>query len=106
MAEGIGEALAHLVNRLEALDTEREKAYDQLVALQERLNLQVVSFSKAFGKRLADTATAGRRAGGRRAKQKSSKKGARQKGRVKCSVCGTLGHNARGHAKWKKAQAK
>ena len=48
VAEGIGEALARIVNRLESLDAERERAYKQLLGLQERFNAQVGRFGRAL----------------------------------------------------------
>ena len=48
VAEGIGEALASVVNRLESLEAEREKAYAQLVELQRRVNAQVFQFGRAI----------------------------------------------------------
>ena len=117
MAEGIGEALARMVNRLESLDSERERAYKQLLGLQERFNAQVARFGRALG-RTVTTVSAGRTgAAGRqskktrrlaaksrpRATRKSPTKQRRKKRRIKCGICGTSGHNARGHAKWKAA---
>ena len=122
VAEGIGEALARIVNRLESLDAERERAYKQLLGLQERFNAQVARFGRAMiiG-RTVTTASAGRTGvRGRLSKKtrgvaaksrsritrKSPTKQGRRKGRIKCGICGTSGHNARGHAKWKAAQGK
>ena len=120
MAEGIGEVLARMVNRLESLDAERARAYKQLLGLQERFNAQVARFGRAIG-RTVTTAPAGRTGvRGRLSKKtrgvaaksrsritrKSPTKQGRRKGRIKCSICGTSGHNARGHAKWKASQGK
>ena len=117
MAEGIGEALARVVNRLESLDSERERAYKQLLGLQEHFNAQVARFGRALG-RTVTTVSAGRpRVRGQhskkprglaaksrsRAPRKSPTKQSGKKRRIKCGVCGTSGHNARGHAKWKAA---
>ena len=120
VAEGIGEALARAVNRLESLDADRERAYTQLLGLQERLNAQAARFGRAIG-RTVTMASAGR-AGVRgrlrkktrgiaaksrsRMTRKSPTKQGRRKGRIKCGICGTPGHNARGHAKWTASQAK
>lgn len=131
VAENIGEALAHVVNRLESLDAERDKAYAQLLALQERLNAQVARFGHTVGSRVTAASADGRRIasrlkrkakravvkrrikkrGPKRAAKKASKKTApatraRKKSRVTCSICGTSGHNARGHAKWQAARNK
>ena len=118
VAEGIGEALARVVNRLESLEVEREKAYTQLVQLQERVNAQVARFGRVIG-RTVSAASAGRARARRRgpSKARGARAGAaapprrparqdRKKARIKCGVCGTPGHNARGHAKWKASQAK
>ena len=111
VAAGIGEALARVVNRLESLDAEREKAYAQLVELQRRVNAQVSQFGRAIGQRVT-TATAKSDLGGRLKKRKKPiatsarrprRTTAKRKisaGTIKCGVCGTAGHNARGHAKW------
>ena len=53
VAEGIGEALASMVNRLEFLDAERERAYKQLLGLQGRFNAQVARFGRAIGRTVA-----------------------------------------------------
>ncbi len=110
VAEGIGEALARVVNRLESLDAEREKTYAQLVELQRRVNAQVSQFGRAIGQRVT-TATAKSDLGGRLKKRKKPKATSARRprrttakrktaGTIKCGVCGTAGHNARGHAKW------
>jgi hypothetical protein len=110
VAEGIGEALARIVNRIESLDAEREKAYSQLLALQERLNVQAARFGKAVGEKVTTTAAAGRRMRERLGKKTSSAKkkrsGKKARIKIKCGVCGTPGHNARGHAKWQAARRK
>ncbi len=72
VAEGIGEALARVVNRLESLDAEREKTYAQLVELQRRVNAQVSQFGRAIGQRVT-TATAKSDLGGRLKKRKKPK---------------------------------
>ncbi len=59
VAEGMGEALGQIVNRLESLDSDRERAYAQLLALQEHLNAQVIRFGRAI-ERVATTAASGR----------------------------------------------
>ncbi len=120
VAEGIGEALARVVNRLESLDVERASVYKQLLGLQERLNAQVARFGAAIG-RTVTAASAGRTGvRGRLSKKtraiaaksrlriarKAPTKQGRKNRRIKCGVCGTLGHNARGHAKWKASQVK
>jgi hypothetical protein len=113
VAEGIGRALAKLVNRLGSLDAEREKAYTQLLALQARLNTQVTRLGRTIGQKartVAKRQAPGRPAGkGRlpgppatrrpRATPAAATR-TRTKKTVTCSVCGTRGHNARGHAKW------
>ena len=120
VAQGIGEALARIVNRLESLDAEREGAYKQLLWLQGRFNAQVGRFGRALGRTMT-TVSAGR-AGVRgrhrkktrgvsaksrsRITRKSPTKQGRRKRRIKCGICGTSGHNARGHAKWKASQGK
>ncbi len=118
VAEGIGRALAKVVNRLESLDTERDKAYAQLLTLQARLNTQIARLGRTIGQRAR--AVAKRQAPGRpvgrdrsiarpatrrrRAAKPGAKPGTSTRGRTKktitCSVCGTPGHNARGHARW------
>ena len=116
VAEGIGEALAGIVNRLESLDAERENVYKQLVGLQQRFNTQVARLSDAIGQRVTAAANARGRSG--RSSQKAQRKAQktapartaatprpRKKRPVTCSVCGTSGHNARGHAKWEASQA-
>ncbi len=118
VAEGIGRALAKVVNRLESLDTERDKAYAQLLTLQARLNTQVARLGRTIGQKAR--AVAKRQAPGRpvgrgtttarpatrhpgratsRSKPAVPKRG-RTKKTVTCGICGTGGHNARGHAKW------
>ena len=109
VAEGIGRALAKVVNRLESLDAEREKAYAQLLTLQARLNTQVTRLGRTIGQKARTVATrqppgrpvASRR---RRAAKPGAKPGTSTRGGTKktitCSVCGTPGHNARGHARW------
>ena len=99
VAEGIGEALARLVNRIESLDTERARAYSQLLVLQKRLNTKVARFGRAIGQKV--TASAARSRG---PAQKTATQSDRRKRQVTCGTCGTRGHNARGHAKWKAAQ--
>jgi len=118
VAEGIGEALAGIVNRLESLDAERENVYKQLLGLQERFNDQVARFGEAIGQTLT-TATTSRSAARRRphrkarraaaergstSNRKAAAKRTSKKGRIKCGICGTPGHNARGHARWKASQ--
>lgn len=112
VAEGIGRALAKVVNRLESLDTEREKAYAQLLTLQARLNAQVTRLGRTIGQK-ARTVGKGRlpeRPATRRPRAPASRatpaapKRTRTKKTVTCSVCGTRGHNARGHAKWQAAK--
>ena len=113
VAEGIGEALARVVNRLESLDAEREKAYGQLVELQRRVNTQVTRFGRAFGRKVSSAEselggrprktvkqakTTVRKA--RRAATKRKRSAGKTKTTIKCGICGTRGHNARGHAKW------
>ena len=88
VAEGIGEALARIVNRLESLDAERDRVYKQLLALQDRVNPQ----------------TASRRTTKKKTRSKTRRP--RKKAQIKCGICGTPGHNARGHAKWKASRAK
>ena len=116
VAEGIGEALAGVVNRLESLDAERENFYKQLLGLQKGFNKLVARFGDAMGQRVTGAATA--RPGGGRSRQKartaekraSTRKAAtprpRRKGSITCSICGTPGHNARGHAKWEASQSR
>ncbi len=132
VAEGIGRALAKVVNRLESLDTERDKAYAQLLTLQARLNTQVARLGRTIGQKaravakrqapgrpVAKRQTPGRPVGrGRttarpatrrpRAATSRSKPAAPKRGRTKktitCGICGTRGHNARGHAKWQAAK--
>ena len=119
VAEGIGRALAKVVNRLESLDAEREKAYAQLLTLQARLNTQVTRLGRTIGQKARTVAK--RQAPGRpvpkrqppgrpvatrrrRAAKPGAKPGTSTRGGTKktitCSVCGTPGHNARGHARW------
>ena len=118
VAEGIGEALARAVNRLESLDVDRERAYQQLLELQERLNAQVARFGRVIGRTVTVTSSApegvrsrlgqqprGAAADARRGRRSPAKQG-RKKGRITCGVCGTPGHNARGHARWKASQGK
>lgn len=116
VAEGIGEALGRIVNRLESLDAERARAYAQLLALQERLNAHVIRFGRAI-ERVATTAASGRRDADQRPRRNARRPHARsaslakstprrKKARIKCGVCGTPGHNARGHAKWESARGK
>ena len=102
VAEGIGEALARIVNRIESLDTERARAYSQLLVLQKRLNTKVARFGRAIGQKV--TASAARSARSRGPARKTATRPGRQKRQVTCGTCGTRGHNARGHAKWKAAQ--
>ena len=115
VAEGIGEALAGIVNRIESLDAERENVYTQLLGLQKRFNTQVARFGDAIGQRMTAATDAARSPGrspkkARRttAKRASTRKAAtprsRTKAPIKCGICGTSGHNARGHAKWKASQ--
>lgn len=118
VAEGIGEALAGIVNRLESLDTERESVYRQLLGLQKRFNPQVARFGEAIGQTVTTRATKPVGKGRRPPKKaqgsaaKSAKKTTRrattsrtrQKSPVRCGICGTVGHNARGHAKWEASQ--
>lgn len=106
VAEGIGTALGRMVNRLEALDAEREKVYTQLLALQERLNVQVARAGKAVGDKVPTAAGVRRTLQSRRGKQTTPKKPPRTKARIRCGVCGTVGHNARGHARWQAAKSK
>ena len=116
VAEGIGEAIGQIVNHLESLDAERAKAYAQLLALQERLNAHVIRFGQAI-ERVATTAASGRPTAGKRPRGNTRQPRARnaspaktpprrKKARIKCGVCGTPGHNARGHAKWESARSK
>ena len=115
VAEGIGEALAGIVNRLESLDAERENVYKQLLGLQKRFNTQVARFGDAVGQRMTAATDAGRDAGRspRKARRTSEKRAStrktatprsRKKAPIRCGICGTSGHNARGHAKWKASQ--
>ena len=115
VAEGIGEALAGIVNRLESIDAERENVYKQLLGLQKRFNTQVARFGDAIGQRMTGATDAGRGAGRspRKArhtaeKRVSTRKAATsrscKKAPVTCGICGTSGHNVRGHAKWKASQ--
>ena len=117
VAEGIGEALGRIVNRLESLDAEREHAYEQLLTIQERLNAQVARFGRAIGRttRGASPArTSVPRQPSKKTREISAKsrsvetkaKQHRKKVRIKCGICGTPGHNARGHARWKASQSK
>ena len=105
VAESIGAALGRLVNRIEALDAEREKVYAQLLALQERLNVQVARAGKALGDKVPTAAGVRRTLRSRRGKKTTPKKPARTKARIRCGVCGTVGHNARGHARWQAAKS-
>ena len=116
VAEGIGEALAAIVNRLESLDAERENVYKQLLDLQRRFNKQVVRVGDAIGQRVTAATTArpgaarspkkARRTAKKRAstQEKAATTRPRKKGPIRCGICGTSGHNARGHAKWKASQ--
>ena len=106
IAEGIGDALGRIVNRLESLDAEREKVYGQLLALQERLNVQVDRAGKALGGTVPTPAAPRRGLRSRLGKKATAKTKVRRKARVRCGVCGTLGHNARGHARWQAAKNK
>lgn len=106
VAESIGTALGRMVNRLEALDAEREKVYAELLALQERLNVQVARAGKALGDKLPTTGGVRRTLRSRRGKKTTPKKRVGTKARIRCGVCGTVGHNARGHARWQAAQGK
>ncbi len=106
IAEGIGDALGRIVNRLESLDAEREKVYGQLLALQERLNVQVDRAGKALGGTVTTPAAPRRGLRSRLGKKTTAKTKVRRKARVRCGVCGTLGHNARGHARWQAAKNK
>ena len=58
VAEGIGEALARMVNRFESLDTDRERAYKQILGLQKRFNDQVARLGRAI-ERTVTTSQAG-----------------------------------------------
>ena len=122
VAEGIGRALARVVNRLESLDAEREKAYAQLLTLQARLNTQVTRLGRTIGQKartVAKRQAPGRPVGkgrlqGRPATRRpraaasratpAAAKRTRTKKTVTCGICGTRGHNARGHAKWQAAK--
>ncbi len=135
IAEGIGEALAGLVNRLEKIEKidtlgdARARAYAQLLELQRRVNEQVTRFGRSL-RPSGGTASAGgarRRQGtvpranrpgapttarptaaraprSRSGPKKSKKSETSKKREVTCSVCGALGHNARGHARWQAAR--
>ena len=118
VAEGIGEALARVVNRLESLDAERGRVYTQLLALQERINKQVSRFGDTLGRTMS-TATTSRsgdaglasrtRRGAAKRRRKTTRTaatGAARKRPISCGICGTPGHNARGHAKWEASRAK
>ena len=112
IAEKIGEALAHIVNRLESVDVDRERAYKQLLELQSRFNTQVSHLGDVIGERVNKAtrrrtrpqSPRGKSAGGSRTSRRKGSKSAgtpgRARNRVKCGICGTPGHNARGHAKW------
>ena len=95
VAEGIGQALGRIVNRLGSLDAEREHAYEQLLAIQERLSAQVARFGRAIGRTEKTRETS---ATGRSVETKGTQR--QKKVRIKCGICGTPGHNARGHARW------
>ena len=101
VAEGIGQALGRIVNRLGSLDAEREHAYEQLLAIQERLSAQVARFGRAIGRteKTREISATGCSVG-TKGKQRQKRV------RIKCGICGTLGHNARGHARWKASQSK
>jgi hypothetical protein len=114
VAEGIGEALAGIVNRLESLEAERENVYKQLLGLQKRFNTQVTRFGEAIGQRMTG-ATSGHGAGRsprkvrrtaeiRVSTRKTATPRSRKKAPITCGICGTSGHNARGHTKWKASQ--
>ena len=81
VAEGIGEALAGIVNRLESLDAERENVYKQLLGLQKRFNTQVARFGDAVGQRMTAATDAGRDAGRspRKARRTSEKRASTRK---------------------------
>ena len=104
VAEGIGEALAGIVNRLESLDAERESVYRQLLSLQKRFNQQVARFGEAIGQKVTNRSTKGARATTPKRARKTTRTATTsrtsRKSPVRCGVCGTAGHNARGHAKW------
>ena len=108
VAEGVGEALARAVNRLESLDAERARAYAQLLALQERLNVQVARLGRAIGRTMT-SASPGRAGGRGRPRVKTpgvaAKRPATGRKPPTCSICGKPGHNAQGHAKWKASKS-
>ena len=119
VAEGIGEALARMVNRFESLDTDRERAYKQILGLQKRFNDQVARLGRAI-ERTVTTSQAGAspsdrlgkqtRGAARKSRARTSRKPPTTRGgkksRISCGICGTPGHNARGHAKWEASQSK
>lgn len=99
VAEGIGEALARIVNRIESLDAER--AGEQLVAWLRRVNEHIGRLERVIGGAPETTA---RTATSNQAGARMRPVGTQQKAPIKCGVCGTPGHNARGHAKWQASQ--
>lgn len=118
VAEGIGEALARVVNRLESLDAERARVYKQLLALQERINKQVARFGDTLGRTMSTATTSRSGEAGQASKKtrrgaakrrpkttRTSATGAARKRPISCGICGTPGHNARGHAKWETSRA-
>ncbi len=110
VAEGIGEALAGIVNRLDSLDTERDNVYRQLLSLQKRFNRQVARFGEAIGQTVTTRPPRKARGTATKSAKKTTRRATtsrtRQKSPPRCGVCGTVGHNARGHAKWEASQGK
>ena len=118
-AERIGESLARMVNRLEGLDRDRERAYQQLLALQRRMNERVAWLGRAIRKKTGAASASDIRfdevapkpsdtvAKPRVRRAVTSPETSRKKDSARrCGVCGTPGHNARGHASWQASQGK
>ena len=99
IAEGIGEVLGRVVNRLEKMD--KIDKVDRLGAAQagaDGTRHRVGSQAKRPGAPTASRQTAVRAPRSQSGSQKATKR------TVTCSVCGALGHNARGHARWHASQ--
>lgn len=115
--------LDQLEERLKSLTSEREGIVKQLLEIRNRAGRLLAQ----AGHPVDEGVPQGRRRGrprktaaavaaptkrrGRPPKTAEAGAGGKQRGRpagskVKCKICGTIGHNARGHAKWEAAQGK
>ena len=92
-AEDLGTFLGNVEANVKDWSAERNQIGERLLHIRDSATRLLTELGHQFEEGRKKGAKRGRPAGKKRAKSR-------------CKICGTVGHNARGHAKWKAAKKK